>query len=124
MTRTWPVLITSLLALFSPAAVNYAAAERDCRGENMTCTSNCTRMIPGYGPAERAVQDGCMSNCRNAQWFCGRENDLERQRAEQARAEELRRQAEAARASMSEAERQRQSLERERNFQRPTFQWR
>ena len=89
MTRTWPVLITSLLALFSPAAVNYAAA-RDCISEQMACNSNCTGMIPGYGPVERGVQQGCLSNCRNAEWNCARENSLESDRAERARAEELR----------------------------------
>ena len=90
MTRTWPVLITSLLALFSPAAVNYAAAYRDCISEQMACKGNCTGMIPGYGPVERAVQQGCLSNCRNGEWNCARENSLESDRAEQTREEQRR----------------------------------
>ena len=89
MTRTWPVLITSLLALFSPAAVNYAAAYRDCTSEQMACKGNCTGMIPAYGSVDRAVQQGCLSNCGNAEWNCARENSLESDRAERARAEEL-----------------------------------
>jgi hypothetical protein len=119
MTRTWPVLVTSLLALFSSAALNYAVAERDCTSENMTCTGNCSRMIPDY----YGMREGCMSNCRNDKWNCDAQNYWERQRAEQARIEELRRQAEAARASMSEEERQRRSLERERAFVPRPRQW-
>ena len=88
MTRTWPVLITSLLVFFSPAAVNYAAAIRDCIGEQMDCNKNCKTMIPSSGPVERAVQQGCLSNCRNAEWYCARENHFEDERAQQmARAE-------------------------------------
>ena len=90
MTRTWPVLITSLLALFSLAAVNHAAAYRDCSSEQSACNGRCTGMIPGYGPMERAVQQGCLSSCRDAEWNCARENSLESDRAERARAEELR----------------------------------
>jgi hypothetical protein len=93
MTRTGLVLITSLLALFSPAAVNDAAAYRDCRSEQMACNSRCTTMIPSYGQVERAVQQGCIESCRNAEWSCARENSLESDRAEKPRWEERHRQS-------------------------------
>jgi len=93
MTRTWPVLITSLLALLSPAAVNDAAAYRDCISEQMACNSRCNTMIPSSGSVERAVQQGCRDSCRNAEWSCARENSLESDRVEKLRWEERHRQS-------------------------------
>jgi hypothetical protein len=110
MARTWPVLITSLLALFSPAAVNYAAAEQDCASVNSTCTGNCNRMIPNYGSVESAARAGCLYNCRNGEWMCKYDNNQEKKRAEEARIQEIRR----ARAAIDEETKQKDSLARER----------
>src|SRR5262245_38684423 len=94
MTRTWPVLITSLLALFSPAAINGAVAYRDCISEQMACNSRCNTMIPGgpSGSVERTIQQGCIESCRKVEWSCARENSLESERAEKLRWEERHRQ--------------------------------
>jgi hypothetical protein len=56
MTRI--VCITSLLAFFSAATVNYAAA-RDCAGELRTCTSKCSASSP-Y----------CLDDCHLAKAKC------------------------------------------------------
>ena len=82
MTRTWPVLIMSLSALFSPAAVNYAAA--DCASDNSWCTNNCNGMFQGSGPYATA-RESCLSNCRNVKYNCDAQNYWEqRRRAEEA----------------------------------------
>jgi hypothetical protein len=76
MTRAWPVLITSLLALLSPAAVNNAAAWRDCTSEQYACAGRCATMVFPHanpGSVERAVQGGCVDSCRNARWSCDRD---------------------------------------------------
>jgi len=88
MKRTWPVLITSLLALFSPAAVNYAAA--NCQSDYQSCSMYCSSTFSG-NPLGGNLQIGCRNACYDNMQTCN--------------ANEIR---------AAEEERQRQSYEAER----------
>jgi hypothetical protein len=50
------VFMTSLVGLFSAAAVNYAAAQLDCSSRDIDCTANCQVL-----PSELSA--GCQTHC-------------------------------------------------------------
>jgi hypothetical protein len=67
MTQALVILITSLVAFFSAAAGNFAAA--DCQSDYRSCATNCSNMIPSY---PGGLQMGCRTNCWQWwQWRCG-----------------------------------------------------
>src|SRR5215470_9544683 len=81
MTRTWPLLIASLLALFSPAAVNYAAA--NCQSDYQSCSIYCSNTFSG-NPLGGNLQIGCRNACYDNFRTCDanerRADEAERQR--------------------------------------------
>jgi len=50
------VIMTSLAGFFSAAAVNYAAAQVDCSGRDIACTTNCQALPPEFSV-------GCQRHC-------------------------------------------------------------
>src|SRR5215813_5354373 len=81
MTRTWPALITSLLALLSPAAVSYPAA--NCESDHHSCSMYCGTTFSG-NPLGGNLQIGCRNACYDNFRTCDanerRADEEERQR--------------------------------------------
>jgi hypothetical protein len=106
MTRI--VCITSLVAFFSAAAVNYASAQ--CTPDPSGCMNNCSGV-------RDPVRGGCVRGCVKEWSVCKQEADWElrkRQAEEQSRREYQERQAKAREAAEQFARQAQEKREQER----------